>query len=85
MYLQFKFPLAANEGKVWRFRIAIGAKEVETRRLNEVKERRANSAPTLSLLTHRCLTCNRAFRAQIGLISHLRTHRQSVSNYLHPN
>ena len=46
-------------------------------------ETRAKASPTkLSSSDFSCSVCNRQFRAKIGLISHLRTHKQYHFTYL---
>jgi len=53
---------------------------IEARRLDEAEKKRAERkarAGSISTLgsEHTCPTCGKDFRAQIGLFSHLRTHR----------
>ena len=59
-----------------------GAGEYEAKRISEAKQKRvqrkarAEASPTeLSSSDFSCAICNRQFRAKIGLISHLRTHK----------
>ena len=66
----------------WRGLIKRGVGEYEAKRISEAEQKRAErkarakasptefSSPVLS-----CSICNRQFRAKIGLISHLRTHK----------
>ena len=60
-----------------------GASEYEAKRISEAEQKRAQrkarakALPTeLSCSDLCCSICNRQFRARIGLISHLRTHKQ---------
>ena len=60
-----------------------GAGEYEAKRISEAEQKRAQgkarakASPTeLSSSDLSCSICNRQFRAKIGLISHLRTHKQ---------
>ncbi|KAL8590160.1 hypothetical protein ACOMHN_010355 [Nucella lapillus] len=64
----------------WRNKLTTGARAVETRHTAEAdRKRAARKARATSTFTaaptHMCPTCGRAFRARIGLISHLRTHK----------
>ena len=66
----------------WRGLIRRGAGEYETKRIREAEQKRAQrkarskASPTeLSSSDLSCSTCNRQFRAKIGLISHFRTHK----------
>ena len=66
----------------WRGRIKRGAGEYEAKRISEAEQKRAQrkarakASPTeLSSWDLSCSICNRQFRAKIGLISHLRTHK----------
>ena len=59
------------------------ASEYEAKRISEAEQKRAQckarakASPTeLSCSDLCCSVCNRQFRARIGLISHLRTHKQ---------
>ena len=59
-----------------------GAGEYEAKRISEAEQKRAQrqarakASPTeLSSSDLPCSICNRQFRAKIGLISHLRTHK----------
>ena len=73
---------AASDRLAWQSTIHRGALHSEFQRSNTAKEkcqiqkRRADNAVDTPL-THRCQTCGRDFRARIGLISHLRTHRSA--------
>ena len=74
--------IAQNRAK-WRGLIRRGASEYEARRISEAEQKRtqckarAKASPTeLSCSDLFCSICNRQFRARIGLISHLRTHKQ---------
>jgi hypothetical protein len=71
----------AADRESWRGKIRSGAENHEARRLNDAQEKRAKrkerqrspsacQPPELS-----CPHCDRLFRARIGLISHLRTHK----------
>ena len=60
-----------------------GAGEYATKRISEAEQKRSQwkardkaSSTELSCLEFSCSFCNRQFRAKIGLISHLRTHKQ---------
>ncbi|XP_071508585.1 uncharacterized protein [Diadema antillarum] len=64
----------------WRHAIAVGARRAEEQRVKQAEHKRqmrkARAAnPSSVAPTHFCPTCGRGFLAQIGLISHLRTHR----------
>ena len=67
----------------WRGLIRRGAREYEAKRISEAEQKRAQrkarakaSLTELSCSDLCCSICNRQFRARIGLISHLRTHKQ---------
>ena len=67
---------------LWRDLIKRGAGEYEAKRISEAEQKRAQrkarakASPTeLSSSDLSCSICNRQFRAKIGLISHLRTHK----------
>ena len=69
----------------WRSKLATGARAAETRRTTEAQRKRAvrkarAASTSTTAPTHLCPTCGRAFRARIGLISHLRTHSHRSSN-----
>lgn len=69
----------ALDRPAWRSKITTGARAAEVRRIIEAQRKRAvrkaRAASTATTApTHLCPTCGRAFRARIGLISHLRTH-----------
>ena len=75
----------AQDRASWRSNITMGAREAEARRTADAERKRAlrkaranivSTAPT----AYTCPTCGRNFRAQIGLISHLRTHRARPSS-----
>ena len=66
----------------WRGLIKRGAGEYGAKRISEAEQKRAQrkarakASPTeLSSSDLSCSICNRQFRAKIGLISHLRTHK----------
>ena len=64
----------------WRSTVHKGAKEFEDKRVAAAKEKRQarkDSASRPTAATIPCPHCQRTFRAQIGLTSHLRTHRRS--------
>ena len=72
----------AQDREKWRGLIRRGAGEYEAKRISEVEQKRAQrkarakASPTeLSSSDLSCSICNRQFRAKIGLISHLRTHK----------
>ena len=74
--------IAQNRAK-WRGLIRSGASECEEKRISEAEQKRAQrKARTKALPTELscsdlcCSICNRQFRAKIGLISHLRTHKK---------
>ena len=74
--------LLACDRANWRSQITSGASAAEKRRTAEAQrkraERKARAASTSTDVPgHKCPTCERVFRARIGLISHLRTHRSS--------
>ena len=63
-----------------RHLVSTGSKTSEQSRLAAAREKRATrkarSASTSTAVTdYKCSTCGRYFRAQIGLVSHLWTHR----------
>ena len=73
----------AQDRAKWRGLIRRGAYEYEAKRISEAKQKhaqrkaRAKASPTvLSCSDLCCSICSRQFRARIGLISHLRTHKQ---------
>ena len=66
----------------WRGLIKRGAGEYEAKRISEAEQKRAQrkarakaSSTELSSSDLSCSICNKQFRAKIGLISHLRTHK----------
>ena len=72
----------AQDRTKWRGLIKRGAGEYEAKRIREAKQKpaqrkaRAKASPTeLFSSDLSCSICNRQFRAKIGLISHLRTHK----------
>ena len=72
----------AQDRTKWRGLIKMGAGEYEAKRISEAEQKRAQwkardkTSPTeLSSSNLCCSICNRQFRAEIGLISHLRTHK----------
>ena len=72
----------AQDRTKWRGLIRRGAGEYETKRISEAEQNRAQlkarakASPTeLSSSDLSCSIFNRQFRAKIGLISHLRTHK----------
>ena len=76
--------LAKDRGK-WRSKVHKGAKLSEQRKIATAQAKRtARKAKKPSNTTPRsqihCHICQRAFSAQIGLTSHLRTHKQSTSS-----
>ena len=70
---------AAEDRDSWRAALHQGAQAYEANRTAAAEQRREarkNSTPTSpTAATIPCPYCHRTFRAQIGLISHLRTHR----------
>ena len=75
--------LIAQDRTKWRGIIRTGAGENEAKRISEAEQKRAQrkarvkASPTeISSSDVSCSICNRQFRAKIGLISHLRTHKQ---------
>ena len=74
--------IAQDQAK-WRGLIRRGASEYEAKRISEAEQKHAQrkatakvSSTELSCFDLYCSICNRQFRARIGLISHLRTHKQ---------
>ena len=74
---------AAQDRAKWRGLIRRGASEIEAKSFSEAEQKRAlrkaraKASPTeLSCSDLYCSICNRQFRGRIGLISHLRTHKQ---------
>ena len=72
----------AQDHTKWRGLIKRGASEYEAKRISEAEQKRAlrkaraKASPTeLCSSDLSCSICNRQFRAKIGLISHLRTHK----------
>ena len=73
----------AQDRAKWRGLIKRGASEYVAKRISEAEQKRAQrkarakASPTeLSCSDLCCSICNRQFWARIGLISHLRTHKQ---------
>ena len=73
----------AQDRALWRGLIRRGASEYEAKRISKGKQKhaqrkaRAKASPTELFCSDLCCSiCNRQFRARIGLISHLRTHKQ---------
>ena len=72
----------AQDRTKWRGLIRKGTGEYEAKRISEAEQKRtqwkarAKALPTeFSSSDRSCSICNRQFRAKIGLISHLRTHK----------
>ena len=72
----------AQDRTKWRGLIRRGAGEYEAKRISKAEQKlaqrkaRAKASPIeLSSSDLSCSICNRQFRAKIGLISHLRTHK----------
>ena len=79
----------AQDWAKWRGLVRRGAGEYEAKRISEAEQKRAQrkarakASPTeLSSSDLSCYICNRQFRAKIGLISHLRTHKQYQFTHL---
>ena len=73
----------AQDRAKWRGLIRRAASEYEAKRIREAEQKRAQrkartkASPTELFCSDLCCSiCNRQFRARIGLISHLRTHKQ---------
>ena len=73
----------AHDRAKWRSLIRRGASEYDAKRISEAEQKRAQrkamakaSLTELSCSDFCCSICKRQFRARIGLISHLRTHKQ---------
>ena len=72
----------AQERSKWRGLINKGAALYEKKRICEAerkrRERKAKTnVPPADSMTLTCSTCNRQFRARIGLVSHQRTHQHT--------
>ena len=72
----------AQERSKWRGLINKGAVLYEEKRICEAerkrRERKAKTnVPPADSMTLTCSTCNRQFRARIGLVSHQRTHQHT--------
>ena len=72
----------AQERSKWRGLINKGAALYEKKRICEAerkrRERKAKTnVPPSDSMTLTCSTCNRQFRARIGLVSHQRTHQHT--------
>ena len=84
---QFEIPMGsweqtAQERSKWRGLINKGAALYEKKRICEAerkrRERKAKTnVPPTDSMTLTCSTCNRQFRARIGLVSHQRTHQHT--------
>jgi len=78
----------AQDRSFWRAATTKGSKKAEETRLSEctrkrnIRKMRAASTTTTAA-EHMCPTCGRYFRARIGLISHLRTHRTQSTTWCH--
>ena len=78
-----RLPQIAQDRAKWRGLIRRGAGEHESKTISKAEQERAQqkarakSSPIeVSSSDLSCSICNRQFRAKIGLISHLRTHKQ---------
>ena len=76
-------PLALDRS-TWRTKITTGVHAAEKRRTAEAQRKRAArksraASTSTTAPTHICPICGRAFRARIGLTSHLRTHSHRSS------
>ena len=72
----------AQERSKWQGLINKGAALYEKKRICEAerkrRERKAKTnVPPSDSMTLTCSTCNRQFRARIGLVSHQRTHQHT--------
>ena len=72
----------AEDRSSWRATVKSGVTDFEERRISELEQKRqkrkASASSEPSSAPHiPCPHCNRFFRAKIGLISHLRTHKSS--------
>ena len=69
----------AADRSIWRQLINEGAQTAETNRTDEavLKRARRKNQPQIATTApeHTCSVCGRHFRARIGLISHMRTHK----------
>ena len=71
----------AQDRTKWRGLIKRGAGEYEAKGISEAEQKRAQrkarakASPAELSSSDSCFICNRQFRAKIGLISHLRTHK----------
>ena len=70
----------AQERSKWRGLINKGAALYEKKRICEAERKRREgkaktNVPPSDSMTLTCSTCNRQFRARIGLVSHQRTHQ----------
>ena len=76
---------AAMDRPKWRASVRSGAKFHEANRIAAAEQRRqdrnsrAFKSPTAATIP--CPRCTRTFRARIGLTSHLRTHRDRLSQH----
>ena len=72
----------AQDRAKWRGLIRRGASEYEAKRISEAEQKRAQRKARAKALPEQscsdlcCSISNRQFRARIGLISHLRIHKQ---------
>ena len=76
------FYCKSQERSKWRGLINKGAALYEKKRICEAerkrRERKAKTnVPPADSMTLTCSTCNRQFRARIGLVSHQRTHQHT--------
>ena len=74
--------IAQDQAK-WRGLIRRGAGEYEAKRISEAEQKRSQRKARAKALSTEffssdlsCTICNKQFRAKIGLIRHLRTHKQ---------
>uniref|UniRef100_A0A8C5PLD5 Reverse transcriptase n=1 Tax=Leptobrachium leishanense TaxID=445787 RepID=A0A8C5PLD5_9ANUR len=78
--------ILAQDRSTWRMLTLHGCQIFEDRRATIAQEKRAlrkvrTANVATGVPTHVCSTCGRTFRARIGLISHLRTHRGPPTTY----
>ncbi len=78
----------AVDSNSWRSTINNAAQDAEKLRIEDQRSRRftrkarlASLPSTVTNSNHKCPTCGRCFRAQIGLISHMRTHRTQSNQH----
>ena len=76
----------ASDRPCWRRIVTQGAITAEEHRTLEAEQKsaagKAKTTSTASTPTHHCPTCGKSFLTRIGLISHLRTHRDSPTDWL---